>query len=157
MSKNLDMCRLLDLYGGLLTEKQFDIMDLYYNDDLSLGEIADHYDISRQGVHDAIKRGDEALAEYEAKLGLLKADEDRKNGLHFKFNVSVVLRADQETQMRTLSTAVTNGVYTPNEARRLLDMPDRDGGDRLYVNGNVLPIELAGIQYTRDTGGENDE
>ena len=79
MSKNLDMCRLLDLYGGLLTEKQFDIMDLYYNDDLSLGEIADHYDISRQGVHDAIKRGDEALAEYEAKLGLLKADEDRKN------------------------------------------------------------------------------
>ena len=79
MSKNLDMCRLLDLYGGLLTEKQFDIMDLYYNDDLSLGEIADHYDISRQGVHDAIKRGDEALAEYEAKLGLLKADEERKN------------------------------------------------------------------------------
>ena len=79
MSKNLDMCRLLDLYGGLLTEKQFDIMDLYYNDDLSLGEIADHYDISRQGVHDAIKRGDEALMEYEEKLGLLKADEERKN------------------------------------------------------------------------------
>ena len=79
MSKNLEMCRLIDLYGGLLTEKQLDIMDLYYNDDLSLGEIADHYDISRQGVHDAIKRGDEALIEYEEKLGLLKADENRKN------------------------------------------------------------------------------
>lgn len=98
------------------------------------------------------------IKQYEEELTeKLLTDEDRRNGLHFKFNVSVVLRADQETQMRTLSTAVTNGVYTPNEARRLLDMPDRDGGDRLYVNGNVLPIELAGIQYTRDTGGENDE
>lgn len=98
------------------------------------------------------------IKQYEEELTeKLLTDEDRQNGLHFKFNVSVVLRADQETQMRTLSTAVTNGVYTPNEARRLLDMPDRDGGDRLYVNGNVLPIELAGIQYTRDTGGENDE
>lgn len=79
MGKNLDMCRLIDLYGGLLTEKQLDIMDLYYNDDLSLGEIADHYDISRQGVHDAIKRGDEALVEYEQKLGLLNAEQQRKD------------------------------------------------------------------------------
>ena len=79
MSKNLDMCRLLDLYGCLLTEKQFDIMDFYYNDDLSLGEIADHYEISRQGVHDAIKRGDEALTEYEERLGLLKAEQERRD------------------------------------------------------------------------------
>ena len=78
MSKNLGMCQLLDLYGGLLTEKQRDIMDMYYNDDFSLGEIADHYDISRQGVHDAIKRGDEALEEYESKLGLLGADNAHK-------------------------------------------------------------------------------
>ena len=79
MSKNLEICRLLDLYGALLTEKQFDIMDFYYNDDLSLGEIADHYEISRQGVHDAIKRGDEALVEYEQKLGLLKAEQQRRD------------------------------------------------------------------------------
>ena len=79
MSKNLGMCQLLDLYGGLLTEKQRDIMDMYYNDDFSLGEIADHYDISRQGVHDAIKRGDEALEEYESKLGLLGADLNTKS------------------------------------------------------------------------------
>ena len=85
MGKDLSMCRLLDLYGGLLTDKQRDIMDLYYNDDLSLGEIADHYDISRQGVHDAIKRGDESLAEYEQRLGLLKADEQRRDEIaHFK-------------------------------------------------------------------------
>ena len=79
MSKNHEMGRLIDLYGGLLTEKQLDIMDLYYNDDLSLGEIADHYDISRQGVHDAIKRGDEALTEYEQRLGLLRAEQERRD------------------------------------------------------------------------------
>ena len=70
MSKNLEMCSLLDLYGALLTEKQADIMDLYYNDDLSLGEIADRLGISRQGVHDAVKRGEEVLWDYEKKLGL---------------------------------------------------------------------------------------
>lgn len=98
------------------------------------------------------------IKQYEEELTeKLLTDEDRRNGLHFKFNVSVVLRADQETQMKTLSTAVTNGVYTPNEARRLLDMPDREGGDRLYVNGNVIPLEMAGTQYERNSGGENDE
>ena len=76
MSKNLEMCSLLDLYGALLTEKQADIMDLYYNDDLSLGEIAEQYGISRQGVHDAIKRGDETLIEYEQKLGLYEAQKE---------------------------------------------------------------------------------
>lgn len=55
MSKNLQNSVLLDLYGCLLTDKQNEIMDLYYNDDLSLGEIAAQLDISRQGVHDAIK------------------------------------------------------------------------------------------------------
>lgn len=70
MSKNLETSILLDLYGTLLTKKQYDIMDLYYNDDLSLGEIAQQYGISRQGVHDTIKRGDETITDYEDKLGL---------------------------------------------------------------------------------------
>lgn len=76
MAKNLDMCILLDFYGNLLTDKQLDIMDLYYNDDLSLGEIAQQFSISRQGVHDAIKHGDEALTDYENKLGLKKAQDE---------------------------------------------------------------------------------
>jgi HK97 family phage portal protein len=97
-----------------------------------------------------------SIKQYEEELTeKLLTDEDRQNGLHFKFNVSVVLRADQETQMRTLTSAVTNGVYTPNEARRLLDLPDREGGDQLYVNGNVIPLSKAGIQYMSG-GGEND-
>ena len=70
MGKNLEIGLLLDLYGKLLTDKQFEVLDVYYNDDLSLAEIAEQYDISRQGVHDAIKRGEELLVGYEKTLGL---------------------------------------------------------------------------------------
>lgn len=70
MSKNLEMNNLLDLYGCLLTDKQLNIMNMYYNEDLSLGEIAQQFQISRQGVHDAVKRCEEAIEDYEEKLGL---------------------------------------------------------------------------------------
>ena len=74
MGKNLEIGVLLDLYGKLLTDKQFEVLDLYYNDDLSLAEIAEQYDISRQGVHDAIKRGEELLVGYEKVLGLAQQE-----------------------------------------------------------------------------------
>lgn len=81
MAKNLEMCDLLDLYGVMLTEKQFDVMDMYYNDDLSLGEIAAQLGISRQGVHDTIKRGDETINDYEEKLGLYSSQRAYVNEL----------------------------------------------------------------------------
>ena len=55
MSKNLDITLLLDFYGDLLTEKQRTFISYYYNDDLSLAEIAANEGITRQGVRDAIK------------------------------------------------------------------------------------------------------
>jgi hypothetical protein len=64
------MNNLLDLYGCLLTEKQYNIMNMYYNEDLSLGEIAQQCRISRQGVHDTVKRCEETIEDYEEKLGL---------------------------------------------------------------------------------------
>ncbi len=70
MSKDLNVSILMDFYGGLLTAKQFDALDMYYNSDLSLAEIAEETGISRQGVRDAIKRGERQLAEFEEKLGL---------------------------------------------------------------------------------------
>ena len=68
MSKNLAISDLLDLYGDMLTDKQRDVMDLYYNQDLSLAEIAEHEEITRQGVRDSIKRGEAYLLELEEKL-----------------------------------------------------------------------------------------
>ncbi len=72
MAKNLEICILLDFYGEMLTEKQRNLMDLYYNDDLSLGEIAEIEEITRQGVRDSIKRGELFLLELEEKLHLLQ-------------------------------------------------------------------------------------
>lgn len=65
---------LLDYYGGLLTEKQRIIYDLYYQEDLSLGEIADLQQVSRNAVYDLISRTDEKLEHYEQSLGLIDAD-----------------------------------------------------------------------------------
>ena len=72
MSKDLSVSVLMDFYGELLTDKQRDTLDLYYNRDYSLAEIAEDLDISRQGVRDFIKRGEIQLKEFETALGLLK-------------------------------------------------------------------------------------
>ena len=65
----LQMTLLLDYYGELLTEKQKTCFDLYYNQDLSLGEIAEEAGISRQGVHDSLARTEAILLDFEEKLG----------------------------------------------------------------------------------------
>ena len=70
MGKNLEMALLLDFYGDMLTEKQRDVVELYYNEDLSLAEIAAHSGITRQGVRDSIKRAESQLLEYEDRLHL---------------------------------------------------------------------------------------
>ncbi len=70
VAKDLKFSALLDMYGGVLTEKQRDVLDLYYNEDLSLSEIASNDEISRQGVRDSIKRGEETLLELDEKIGM---------------------------------------------------------------------------------------
>lgn len=67
---------LFDEYGALLTEKQRDCIDLYYNQDLSLAEIAEELQISRQGVHDSLNRAEATLLDLEAALGNI-ANADR--------------------------------------------------------------------------------
>lgn len=68
--KVIEISMLFDFYGQLLTEKQREVMHLYYEDDFSLGEIAEDLGISRQAVHDTIKKSERVLKEYEEKLKL---------------------------------------------------------------------------------------
>ena len=70
MPKNLQVTILFDFYGDMLTEKQKEVIDLYYNEDLSLAEIAADSGITRQGVRDSIKRAEATLFELEERLGL---------------------------------------------------------------------------------------
>ncbi|NLC68923.1 MAG: YlxM family DNA-binding protein [Clostridiaceae bacterium] len=63
---------LADFYGQLLTRRQYEIIDMYYNNDYSLGEIAEHLGISRQGVYDNLKRGKNLLIGFEKKMGLVE-------------------------------------------------------------------------------------
>ena len=72
MDKKIEISILCQIYGKLLTEKQFNFIDDYYNNDLSLSEIADNYGITRQAARDNIKKGENKLFEYEEKLGIMK-------------------------------------------------------------------------------------
>jgi predicted DNA-binding protein YlxM (UPF0122 family) len=72
MDKNIRLGWLLDFYGEFLTEKQRSLMEQHYNEDLSLGEIAARTGITRQGVHDSLRRGAEILERCEERLRLLQ-------------------------------------------------------------------------------------
>ena len=72
LQKVVRIGQLLDLYGGLLTERQRTCIRLHYEDDLSFGEIAETQGVSRQAIHDAARQAENALERYEEKLGLLK-------------------------------------------------------------------------------------
>jgi len=72
MEKKVEISMLCDLYGKLLTEKQFEFINDYYNNDLSLSEIAENNNITRQAVRDIIKKGERKLFEYEEKLLFMK-------------------------------------------------------------------------------------
>ena len=78
MDKKVEISMLCEIYGKLLTEKQLDIMDNYYNLDLSLSEIAENEGITRQAVRDIIKKGENKLFEFEEKLGIMKKTIDQE-------------------------------------------------------------------------------
>ena len=81
MAKNLEITVLLDFYGEMLTPKQRQFLDYYYNEDLSLAEIAANVGITRQGVRDAIKRSECQLVEMEKTLGLVARFREVSKGL----------------------------------------------------------------------------
>ena len=72
MDKKVEVSILIEIYGNLLTEKQLEILDNYYNLDLSLSEIGENNEITRQAVRDILKKGEKKLFEFEEKLQIMK-------------------------------------------------------------------------------------
>ena len=98
------------------------------------------------------------VKQYEEEIGYkLLTDTEEAGGYHVKFNTAVILRADQQTQINTLSAAVSSFLMTPNEARERLDLPSKPGGDQLLGNGASIPVQLAGTQYNQNSAGKEEE
>lgn len=78
MEKHVEISMLCQIYGKLLTEKQYELINDYYNNDLSLSEIAENNQITRQAVRDIIKKGENKLFEFEEKLQFMKKMVDQE-------------------------------------------------------------------------------
>ena len=90
------------------------------------------------------------LTQYEQEINYkCLAEKQRIAGYFTKFNEKALLRTDAKTQMDVIKTAVNNGIYTPNEARSLLDYPAKEGGEVLIVNGNYVPLTKVGAAYQK--------
>ncbi len=104
LEKIVEKSELLDCYGALLTARRRECLDLYYNENLTLSEIADCFRISRQAVHDAMARGEEQLLLYESVLHL------------------AALRKVREQEAPALLALVPEG--SRDEARNILETMD---------------------------------
>ena len=78
MDKHIQISMLCQMYGKLLTKKQYSVLIDYYNNDLSLAEIAEIHHISRQGVRDLLLKGESKLFEFEEKLGIMYKNKKNK-------------------------------------------------------------------------------
>ena len=92
MSKNLGISNLLDFYGEILSEKQREAIEFYYNDDLSLSEIAQNQGISKQGVRDTIIRAENQLVFMEEKLNLFHKFQTMNSNLELIINVALEIK-----------------------------------------------------------------
>ena len=117
VTKNLEISILLDYYGGMLTQKQREVVEWYYNDDLSLAEIAEHTGITRQGVRDSIKRAEAQLIDCETRMGL----RDRFESMQ-KFLDEI---ADQAAHVQDEVSKDPGGGPIFNRAARIIELTDR--------------------------------
>lgn len=101
MSKDLFVSALLDVYGNFLNQKQREIAEFYYNEDLSLGEIAENEGITRQGVNDAVKRATAKLYDLENQCGYCK------KFLRLK-ELNPLLKADRSEVIEEISSIIDN-------------------------------------------------
>ena len=111
------MAMLFDFYGDVLTDRQKEFYDLYYNEDLSLGEIAENYNITRQGVRDVIVRAEAILTDLEDKTGLIKRFHTMKGQL----------QQVREDAQRLVELSVRHD----NEEMEVISLRIRDAADAL--------------------------
>ena len=119
---------LLDFYGNLLTPKMRRTCESYYNDDLTLAEIAEAEGISRQGVHDTVKRAEKQLEEYEEKLGLLALFE--KQQAKAKNALAHIKSGDSDKAAKEIHRVLkSNGLFCkifmdwlPHEDEKIMEM-----------------------------------
>lgn len=94
LEKLVEIGLLFEQYKMLLTDKQREIVSLYYNEDYSLGEISENLNVSRQGIYDTLKRSEKILKDYEAKLGLVKKSKEREKITQDIYNKVVDIKQD---------------------------------------------------------------
>ena len=103
MEKNVEISMLWQIYGKLLTEKQYEIIDYYYNNDLSLSEIAENENITRQAVRDIIKKGERKLFEYEEKLLFMKKTINQEQKIQrILFNLTKIQKDSSDKQVSSI-------------------------------------------------------
>lgn len=118
--KTVRMGLLFDYYGQLLTERQQSFFSHYYNDDLSLGEIADQYGVSRQAVYDILRRSTHALEEYDSKLQLIERSQKQEEYLD-KIQAEIQNAIDllaQEAPARLIAKVLQDALKVTELAKR---------------------------------------
>lgn len=115
LDNSLEMSLLFDTYGELLTGKQKICFDLYFNQDLSLAEIAQEEGISRQGVHDSIARAEASLRAYEAVLGCVAKERAQQKAFDALLTCAEKLKLSQDETVRELAEEIARTVSSVKE------------------------------------------
>ena len=105
LEKSVEIGTLCAFYGGLLTQRQQDALRLYYEEDLSLGEIADELGVSRQNVHELITRSAQKLRKYEEALGSMKRAEESARQLRHAMDLIQTIQTANEHDKSRLEEA----------------------------------------------------
>lgn len=120
MEKTLRMSLLFDFYGPLLTERQQEVFQMYFHEDLSLGEIGEQLGVSRQAIYDMLKRSEAIMEDFEAKLELISKYKIRQKNLT---EIQEILRhLQQQISLETRSSALLDLLTTADERIQQIKM-----------------------------------
>lgn len=117
VEKLVEIGMFFDFYGKLLTKKQYLVIKLYYLEDLSLGEIGDEIDVTRQGIFDLLKRAEQNLYKYEENLGLVKKFNANRNNIE---NIMKISKEIDEISEKKQNNKISEKAMEINKICRLI-------------------------------------